>query len=526
MPRARPRNVILSSDEDSEDGSEWADVDEENDPDESVSVDTMRNALKLVEKWAVVEFHNQDGIQLYYLCVSGHCTERPEAGGEVGGGGVSQPGRDTVVLSDESVSVDTIRNVLKLVEKWAVVEFHNQDGIQLYYLCVSGHYTERPEARGEVGGGGVSQPGRDTVVLSDESVSVDTMRNALKLVEKWAVVEFHNQDGIQLYYLCVSGHCTERPEAGGEVGGGGVSQPGRDTVVLSDESVSVDTIRNVLKLVEKWAVVECHNQDGIQFGHYTECPEARGEVGGGGVSQPGRDTVVLSGGMCVSGHYTELPETSGEVGGGGVSQPGQDTVVLSGGMCVSGHYTERPESRREVGGGGVSQPGRDTVVLSGVMCVSGHYTERPETSGEVGGGGVSQPGRDTVVLSGGMCVSGHYTERPETSGEVGGGGVSQPGRDTVVLSGGMCVSGHYTERPETSGEVGGGGVSQPGRDTVVLSGDESVSVDTIRNVLKLVEKWEVVECHNQDRIKLYYLGQHYEDEGLLAPIVQRIQQFQ
>uniref|UniRef100_A0A1B6LVY5 GPAT/DHAPAT C-terminal domain-containing protein n=2 Tax=Graphocephala atropunctata TaxID=36148 RepID=A0A1B6LVY5_9HEMI len=59
-----------------------------------------------------------------------------------------------------------------------------------------------------------------------------------------------------------------------------------------------------------------------------------------------------------------------------------------------------------------------------------------------------------------------------------------------------------------------------------LTCNESVSVDTIRNALKLLEKWEVVECHNQDRIKLYYLGQHYEDEGLLAPIVQRVQQFQ
>ncbi|XP_046667769.1 glycerol-3-phosphate acyltransferase 1, mitochondrial isoform X4 [Homalodisca vitripennis] len=38
-----------------------------------------------------------------------------------------------------------------------------------------------------------------------------------------------------------------------------------------------------------------------------------------------------------------------------------------------------------------------------------------------------------------------------------------------------------------------------------LTCNESVSVDTVRNVLKLVEKWEVVECHNQDGIQLYYL---------------------
>lgn len=65
--------------------------------------------------------------------------------------------------------------------------------------------------------------------------------------------------------------------------------------------------------------------------------------------------------------------------------------------------------------------------------------------------------------------------------------------------------------------------------------DESASVDTIRNVLKLMEKWEVVECHNQDRIKLYYLGREYEREGsveqsgansLLTPVIERIRQFQ
>lgn len=64
--------------------------------------------------------------------------------------------------------------------------------------------------------------------------------------------------------------------------------------------------------------------------------------------------------------------------------------------------------------------------------------------------------------------------------------------------------------------------------------DESASVDTIRNVLKLMEKWEVVECHNQDRIKLYYLGHEYESSSveqsgansLLTPIIERIKQFQ
>jgi hypothetical protein len=61
---------------------------------------------------------------------------------------------------------------------------------------------------------------------------------------------------------------------------------------------------------------------------------------------------------------------------------------------------------------------------------------------------------------------------------------------------------------------------------IVCLADESVSVDTVRGALKLMEKWEVVECHTQDKIKLYYLGQHYDGEGMLSPIIDRIQQFQ
>jgi len=59
-----------------------------------------------------------------------------------------------------------------------------------------------------------------------------------------------------------------------------------------------------------------------------------------------------------------------------------------------------------------------------------------------------------------------------------------------------------------------------------LTYNESVSMDTVRGALKLLEKWEVVECHTQDKIKLYYLGQHYDGEGMLEPIITRIQQFQ
>lgn len=55
---------------------------------------------------------------------------------------------------------------------------------------------------------------------------------------------------------------------------------------------------------------------------------------------------------------------------------------------------------------------------------------------------------------------------------------------------------------------------------------ESVSVDTVRNSLKLLEKWDVLDCHNQDHIKLYYLGAQYDDEASFANVITKVQQFQ
>lgn len=63
-------------------------------------------------------------------------------------------------------------------------------------------------------------------------------------------------------------------------------------------------------------------------------------------------------------------------------------------------------------------------------------------------------------------------------------------------------------------------------DTGEFTLGESLSVDTIRNSLKLLEKWDVLDCHNQDNIKLYYLGAQYDDEASFANIITKVQQFQ
>ncbi|RZF49076.1 hypothetical protein LSTR_LSTR008362 [Laodelphax striatellus] len=54
---------------------------------------------------------------------------------------------------------------------------------------------------------------------------------------------------------------------------------------------------------------------------------------------------------------------------------------------------------------------------------------------------------------------------------------------------------------------------------------ESVSVDTIRNSLKLFEKWNVLECHTQDKTKVYYLNKLYDNEQSLETITNRLLQF-
>lgn len=63
-------------------------------------------------------------------------------------------------------------------------------------------------------------------------------------------------------------------------------------------------------------------------------------------------------------------------------------------------------------------------------------------------------------------------------------------------------------------------------DTGEFTRGESLSVDAIRNSLKLLEKWDVLDCHNQDQIKLYYLGAQYDDEASFASVITKIQQFQ
>ncbi|KAJ9597799.1 hypothetical protein L9F63_011341, partial [Diploptera punctata] len=55
--------------------------------------------------------------------------------------------------------------------------------------------------------------------------------------------------------------------------------------------------------------------------------------------------------------------------------------------------------------------------------------------------------------------------------------------------------------------------------------EESLSVDAMKNSLKLFECWEVLECVSQDRIKLYYLTDEFDTETIVQTVFNRIKPF-
>ncbi|CAH0388969.1 unnamed protein product [Bemisia tabaci] len=58
-----------------------------------------------------------------------------------------------------------------------------------------------------------------------------------------------------------------------------------------------------------------------------------------------------------------------------------------------------------------------------------------------------------------------------------------------------------------------------------LKFNECAAVDQIKNSLKLFEKWSVLESFTQDKIKILYLTEEYDDKANLEPIIERIMCF-
>ncbi|XP_008197640.1 glycerol-3-phosphate acyltransferase 1, mitochondrial isoform X2 [Tribolium castaneum] len=55
--------------------------------------------------------------------------------------------------------------------------------------------------------------------------------------------------------------------------------------------------------------------------------------------------------------------------------------------------------------------------------------------------------------------------------------------------------------------------------------DESVSVDPIKNALKLYQKWDVLECHTENKLRLYYLKESQDNSDAVKTLYQRINKF-
>ncbi|XP_049780359.1 glycerol-3-phosphate acyltransferase 1, mitochondrial isoform X1 [Schistocerca cancellata] len=55
--------------------------------------------------------------------------------------------------------------------------------------------------------------------------------------------------------------------------------------------------------------------------------------------------------------------------------------------------------------------------------------------------------------------------------------------------------------------------------------EESLSVEPVKNSLKLFEHWGLLECHTQEKIKLYYLKEEFDSERQVQKIFDKIQKF-
>ncbi|CAH1970223.1 unnamed protein product [Acanthoscelides obtectus] len=55
--------------------------------------------------------------------------------------------------------------------------------------------------------------------------------------------------------------------------------------------------------------------------------------------------------------------------------------------------------------------------------------------------------------------------------------------------------------------------------------DESVSVDPVKNALRLFQKWGILECHAERKLRLYYLVESQDDSESVKSIYQRVNKF-
>ena len=55
--------------------------------------------------------------------------------------------------------------------------------------------------------------------------------------------------------------------------------------------------------------------------------------------------------------------------------------------------------------------------------------------------------------------------------------------------------------------------------------EESVSVDAVKNALKIFQKWDVVECYSENKLKLLYLKEAHDNDESVNNIYNKINKF-
>lgn len=60
---------------------------------------------------------------------------------------------------------------------------------------------------------------------------------------------------------------------------------------------------------------------------------------------------------------------------------------------------------------------------------------------------------------------------------------------------------------------------------ICLFTGESLCVDPIKNSLKLFEKKNILECHPQENVKIYYLKEEYDDDLSANSVYENIATF-
>lgn len=58
-----------------------------------------------------------------------------------------------------------------------------------------------------------------------------------------------------------------------------------------------------------------------------------------------------------------------------------------------------------------------------------------------------------------------------------------------------------------------------------LFSEESVSVDSIKNALKVFQKWGILECHAENKLRLYYLKDTEDNSDSVKSVYVRINKF-